>query len=69
MGTDDAMYVVVVVDHDLGTLETYGPLVAPRAVRVLEDLRALLEGDAIADVTVTACRLHLPGRRTHPDDP
>lgn len=66
---DDAPYVTVVVDHQLGSIETWGPLPARRALRVLADLRALLADDGIADVTVTACPLHAPGRPGHPDDP
>lgn len=66
---DDAPYVTVVVDHLLGSIESYGPLPAPRAVRILTDLRALLAADGIADVSVTACPLHAPGRPPHPEDP
>lgn len=66
---DDAPYVAVVVDHRLGTVESYGPLPADRAARMLGDLRALLAADGIGDVTVTACALHAPGRSAHPDDP
>ena len=67
---EQGRYVVVVVDHRLGTVESYGPLGAEAAAAVLRDLRALLAAEGWADeVSVTTALLHSPAQPAHPDDP
>lgn len=67
---EQGLHVVVVVDHRLGTVETYGPLEPEAAATVLLDLRALLADEGWADeVSVTSARLHPPAQPAHPDDP
>jgi hypothetical protein len=64
------LYVVVVVDHRLGIVESYGPLEPEAAATVLLDLRALLAEEGLAEeVSVTSARLHPPAQSAHPDDP
>lgn len=67
--TGNDLYLLVVLDREFGTVEAYGPLDAPAAVRALEGLRALLTACDMHTVTVTTARLHLPGHPGHPDDP
>ena len=65
----DGLYVLVVVDHRLRSIETYGPLTAATAAQALVDLRRLLITDGLDQVSVTTARLHRPGRADHLDDP
>lgn len=64
------VYVVVVVDHHLGTVESYGPMSPTAALRVVVDLRGLLAAQGWAEqVSVTTARLYPTAGHEHPDDP
>ena len=66
---EQGVSVVVMVDHCVGTVESYGPLEPGTAARVLLDVRALLADKGWADeVSVTSARLHSaqPRTRTNP---
>ncbi len=65
----DGLYVLVVVDHRLHSVETYGPLTAATAAQALLDLRGLLITDGVDQVSVTTARLYRPGRADHLYDP
>ena len=62
-------YVLVVADHRTGLLDSYGPLGASAAARVLVDLRELLLESGLEDVSAILGRLHHPDAPGHPEDP
>ncbi|HEY2220717.1 hypothetical protein [Actinomycetospora sp.] len=66
---EQGLYVVVVVDHRLGPVESYGPLDPGAAANVMLDLRALLAEQGLDEIRVTTARLHPPAQPVHPDDP
>ena len=60
---------MVVADHRTGVLDSYGPLAASAAARVLVDLRELLRETGVEDVSAVVGRLHHPDAPGHPEDP
>jgi hypothetical protein len=61
--------VVIVADHRTGALDSYGPLEASAAARVLVDLRELFLETGVEDVSAIVGRLHHPDAPAHPEDP
>ena len=54
------LHLLVVRDHHLDTVETYGPMSEGVASAVAEELRGLLEEQGPSRVTVALARLHIP---------
>ena len=54
------LHLMVVRDHDLDTVEAYGPMSQGTVDTVAEDLRTLLAEHGPSRVTVTLARLHAP---------
>lgn len=60
---------MVVADPESASVDSYGPMPAPTATRMADDLCDLLGESGFGDVSVVVGRLHVPDGPGHPEDP